>query len=72
MIFADAAPLSQFFFIRAMLVQVVTEVAQTNLLQSNTPLLGTLSQHHDHFFFAFQIIHVQIDEFRNTDTSIIE
>jgi len=63
MIFADAAPLSQFFFIRAMLVQVVAKIAQAVLSQGNASLLGAFSQDRDYPFFAIQITCAQIDEF---------
>ena len=62
----------EIFFIRTMFVQVVGEIAQTILSECHPSLLRSFSQHGHDPFFAIQIAHTQIDEFRDADVGIIE
>lgn len=64
-IFSCTAPFRKFLLIRTMFVQVVAEVAQTVLSQSDAPLLRSFPQYGHNSLFAINIADAQIDQFGN-------
>src|SRR5260370_26432496 len=72
MVFSSTAPLCQLFLIRTMFIQVIEQIAQTILSQSDTSFLGAFPQDRDHPMLAVEIPNTQIGQLRNANPRVIQ
>src|SRR5260370_3980885 len=72
MVFSSSASLVQLFLIRTMFIQVIEQIAQTILSQSDTSFLGAFPQDRDHPMLAVEIPNTQIGQLRNANPRVIQ